>query len=1698
MNCLGTNIIKVKENIRQGIQSILQQNGGALNADNTIELGSTQISEIKEYLKDAFGTTEGYVETSSWLVEREGKVYYQFPENVEALVKKAFDNKRTTEQLQYETAMQLAAEKEVVNTMTDEEITLSESSPENLMFSPALCKFDSEEVTHIIESNKVNTPGLPPTPTDFKMWLDQKRAVLENLERDFKNFKRNEPAGTEYYRNTVAEYEKTILNFKKNLKELDNLEDVSFEEIYADVIKEIDTLADVVDKIGTAEVDVYNLERRLDVLSKLFLNKGLNGAFLSDETVVSNVFFVFKEELEGVRDKLNDVLDNYSKKSFEKVSALMSDNAFMKEMKRQNKLEVTDPETGNVLKGEDAIAKLIELMQELQGGGTNWIKSTFLGANWQGIFMQLARLTKDVYLEEERGKVESGQKVIRENITAFKKSGLTPEIFEAEDKYGVKNGFLAHKYSTAWFKHLASQKRDRKLIEKLSKTEHKSLNYKNSMEKKKENEQLLDFTKIKSIRDKFAGSTLYNEGFTHSTAEMESYEKEVRALLGDLFFEERVKEQIMLLEDFETFYTNNNNDFSEEVKSVNPLLALQHFNSDSYNTALGQEWGEIIDENGVKSWQITNEGTYMFSDYVVSIPLDKKKDKKGNEVSTGLYSENFKDIENNKHAFAIWDAINTAYKERINPELRASGYRLTDEGLDLPKIDDFMQSVLFSNLEVGGRGVAHLENIWTKAVDIYAPKSYNEGQSSTEVRTKYQDTLKSKSKEMSKVLSQETLEKLMEIASKEKILRFNKGESGKTILDAAGIQKIQDEIVVLQQKIDNSTVNPIKEKKALESYIKETKRSLATSIANSRVYAHAKVDLLSVTAGLDNTCAVSKANRKALEATKLLENFLRESANSMSNTKNREMNKVLKIADSLNIWADNNILGNINVKEFDAIHDVTNLKVKLPKRKDGKWQLDKFKRYTKFEKEAIAFFEDEVKNIDGKDDFIFIEEGITFEKVGNRFGRTELKDGIEVKVLIDKKEFEEYYASYLGAKIAKLGTPVTLGAILMGFIRTYAIKSLALNLPSGVMNRAFGTAINRVIASSGRYGITQKQLYAARNKMALTNIDRYLREGVKLKKGTRSYETALDMVTLKMFANAFGMIQNKLNEIDGLTDSVNTEGFSLMDWAVNFPEFRNQGELILAEMANHFLEYQDANGNTIRVPIFDIETGELVYRPGTLTLRDEYRTPENIRMWEDFAVSKDGANPFLPLVVNARANIERSQGNYNNNDKPAVMASQLGRAVIMFKRFMAENIANQIGKIDYDLVKGGKSYEGRYRALMRHTPSTALIFGVMGFGAAGPIGLLAAPLSVVGSMAFKAVTKEQARTIDSDALSLIEQAKTALSLLTELVSRTVERPVEVFARGKQHKMFENQRQKVDNLFNLTMQKEERAILSESVQDMANMYYSIGVLMALGLAVKIIGEVMTGADDDDDEETYKEKMGMFERVSNLLINRHGFFMSDFTRTFNPATFMDDIQPMLWNNLVSAERALTKGSAWLEGEGDFQPFLYDALKASPIPIPNSITDTWLKDGKSPITDPKIYAKPWWLPENTTDGSAKKAVTYQRKKLTEELTEIYKEKFLEELKSMPKEFQEQFASGNFERNKKIEQLVDIAVKKEKVRYNKKPQETNEEHYNRVDLKSVRKQWQKREVRLQFNLRQVQNLQRRKELQQSRDRRKYERRYY
>jgi len=118
------------------------------------------------------------------------------------------------------------------------------------------------------------------------------------------------------------------------------------------------------------------------------------------------------------------------------------------------------------------------------------------------------------------------------------------------------------------------------------------------------------------------------------------------------------------------------------------------------------------------------------------------------------------------------------------------------------------------------------------------------------------------------------------------------------------------------------------------------------------------------------------------------------------------------------------------------------------------------------------------------------------------------------------------------------------------------------------------------------------------------------------------------MKTYKALVDRFGLFQDRKNEFARAEDYDSKKRefkFGLMDFAIEIPESHNQGELILCMWQT--IMVKDINGN--EHPLFNGETGQFIYKPGTMSLKEEFRTADNIRMWEGYQEERGGNNQHL-------------------------------------------------------------------------------------------------------------------------------------------------------------------------------------------------------------------------------------------------------------------------------------------------------------------------------------------------------------------------------------------------------------------------------------------------------------------------------------
>lgn len=133
------------------------------------------------------------------------------------------------------------------------------------------------------------------------------------------------------------------------------------------------------------------------------------------------------------------------------------------------------------------------------------------------------------------------------------------------------------------------------------------------------------------------------------------------------------------------------------------------------------------------------------------------------------------------------------------------------------------------------------------------------------------------------------------------------------------------------------------------------------------------------------------------------------------------------------------------------------------------------------------------------------------------------------------------------------------------------------------------------------------------------------------------------------------------------------------------------------------------------------------------TLKDEFRTEENIKNWEqaDGQQYNDFASHVKKTIVNTHGDYDELRGN-----KASEYVS--GKALLMFKRWMTRQFYTRFGAEQADIEIGVEKFKGRYKS---HTQTTGAIHaGIIGFAGLGLFGL--GPVGLVLGLGVGALTSK--------------------------------------------------------------------------------------------------------------------------------------------------------------------------------------------------------------------------------------------------------------------------------------------------------------------------------------------------------------------
>ena len=527
-------------------------------------------------------------------------------------------------------------------------------------------------------------------------------------------------------------------------------------------------------------------------------------------------------------------------------------------------------------------------------------------------------------------------------------------------------------------------------------------------------------------------------------------------------------------------------------------------------------------------------------------------------------------------------------------------------------------------------------------------------------------------------------------------------------------------------------------------------------------------------------------------------------------------------------------------------------------------------------------------------------------------------------------------------------------------------------------NRIPGMNQNMTFAATREYGFGMKEFTIAR-QFNSNSITQKLFHWQKIRKFFGAEETEKEKTRQSLV-----MLATKTNFFESLVDELKSEGefkssgiFSgintaLNNVATNYPEYKNQMELLMMILQVHKVPTinKDANGDTIYKPIFDGKN--TIWIPGTLELRDEFKTEDNILNWEKFEANTQGYSPQNLVLAKAKQAKKIGHGNLSKDDIVPLKGSEVGKLIAIFKSWFFGNTYKQYGSKQIDLTTGRVDIKGYKNLLAEHAPTFLAHITMMNVGLGTTGGVIAAfvgagtiltttavviPAATLTYIIFKHHKKMRQ--------TLFTPSEVMLSgnYLLEALYRTINI---VPNYVKLHGPIKEDKIRSMRFTPEGMSAQERDIISGSAQEVAQR-------MSLVIASAIFTTVMSGIVallksyyDGDDEEKVKETMKDVEKVLNVFVNVKQTLAEDSERSTNPFMLGETASANILyqstkRNLTSFAKAFQDLEKSKIGGGEFA--IKVTKSASPfIGVPKAFTE--ILEPTSLFQEERVYSQRDWF--------------------------------------------------------------------------------------------------------------------------------------
>lgn len=357
-------------------------------------------------------------------------------------------------------------------------------------------------------------------------------------------------------------------------------------------------------------------------------------------------------------------------------------------------------------------------------------------------------------------------------------------------------------------------------------------------------------------------------------------------------------------------------------------------------------------------------------------------------------------------------------------------------------------------------------------------------------------------------------------------------------------------------------------------------------------------------------------------------------------------------------------------------------------------------------------------------------KGIQMLRMYDAKNRAKIGEAIPIDNPRLKDIMKETYIDYLTEEIENIGRHKVLGRVINGLFAMFSRSFFLGNVKSGVKTRHESLNQLKESAATGKYGYTIEEYNNARkflNKYAIQQYIEIFKRG-NLEEGFASLEDRMHLDQIKILRNfsiRLGLFQKQAQMRsggDGVTQNIEYAHLyenKLMDLSITNPENFGQMVLLLSLMQNDMFAVTDKDGN--RVKLFDPKTGQTVFDPETMRLKDEFRynsdgteNIKNIRMWEEFNVEEGEENPALLFSVMFDEGRMKNFGDYSLSLRAAHTNFILSKVITSNIAWSFEGMNRDYGRKKIDLVFKELEDKGRIRTLLQ-SPALTLAYTIANY-----------------------------------------------------------------------------------------------------------------------------------------------------------------------------------------------------------------------------------------------------------------------------------------------------------------------------------------------------------------------------------------------